>query len=107
MEKILHRQFLHNTNNKGVVILFEAMQEITYPEDHFDTEESVAFARLPGHSKWFTAVITGWNGEKEVYEVLGCCSYVSFEEFFADSYCKDMIDAVLAQFPEKQMNVNE
>lgn len=68
-------------------VALEVAPEDTDPADSFELDEDIAFAR-EGGSAWFCASVAVYYGadEEDLIEVgrdvLGGCSYRSFEEFY-------------------------
>lgn len=82
-------------------IRFVAEFENEKPEDHFEFQEHIDFARSCDyypHPGWFCAVVhASYAGIDGDAEYLGCCSYETYEQFKdpADGYYADMASAAL------------
>lgn len=65
------------------------------PEDAFEQPEDVAFALEENPAHWFCAFVSVWFGDDEnnliclAHDVLGGCSYRSFEEFVSSHRSPD------------------
>lgn len=85
-------------------IKFEPIQEDERPEDHFDNESNIAFAKTglkrsyyEACPQWFCAKVTAtYAGITSEPEYLGCCSYDSYEDFITEyGYYNNMVDNAL------------
>jgi hypothetical protein len=84
---------------KGLMVVFEAVEEDLDFQDHFSEEEDVKWIEnqlnYGNMSAWFCAKLTvKLDGtDLEATDYLGGCSYKSFEEFTdTKDYFGDMID---------------
>lgn len=82
-----------DTANFRVVCHVDA--EDVRPEDSFSEPEDVAFAREDNPAHWFCAFVSVWYGDDEnnltylAHDVLGGCSYRSFDEFVSSHRSAD------------------
>ena len=72
-------------NTTRYTVAFWAEDEDMAPEDSFSEKRDIEFASSGDPAHWFCAFVGVFdnNGECLAYDVLGGCSYNSFEEFYS------------------------
>lgn len=94
----LHKETRPHPSNPLLLVEFIAQEEFTDPTNHFENIQDVRWIIEEQHkgnmASWFSARVNirviGTDA-RSVGKYLGCCSYKSFDDFYACEYYSELV----------------